>query len=118
MAYITHDFLCEQCNIRWDELVDRNDIPSHLPCPNCNSQALRVPSGSILKGEIEEKVHGGKLTNGKLYRQYTGFKEVAEQRAAEVRLKKAHKNKNFEEAADAAKELHRLRDKTKKGTSK
>ena len=58
------------------------------------------------------------MTNGKLYRQHTGFKEVAAQRAEENRMKKARREGNKEEFADAKKALKRLQDETKKELTK
>lgn len=116
--WIYHRYLCNDCECPTDEMVDRHEVPDEIKCELCDGIAVRIPSGTILKGEIEEKTHGGRMTNGKLYRQHTGFKELAQQRAAEVRMKRARQNGNMEEAKDAAKEFTRLQNETKKELTK
>jgi len=101
-------------------MVDVSDgnLTATSECERCGGTGHRAPAFTIAKLEIEERVHGGKMTGGKLYRQHTGFKEVAAQRAEENRLKKARREGNKEEMADAKKALKRLQDETKRSITK
>lgn len=109
MGWMTHDYTCWECNTTYTELVDRDNVPDFIRCVNCDAVANRMPSGVLLKGTVEEIVHGGRITNGKLYRKYTGFKEVAEQRKLEKEIKKEKRKKNKEAAGEATKALESLK---------
>lgn len=101
---MTHDYRCSECDKTTIELVPRKAVPDFIKC-ECGAKSNRIPSGSPLRLEVEEKTHGGRMTGGKLYRQHTGFKEMAEERALEKTVKKEKKKGNKEAAAEAAKAL-------------
>lgn len=35
MSYISIDILCPDCEIRWDDLVKRDEVTNKFPCPFC-----------------------------------------------------------------------------------
>lgn len=104
MSYITHDYRCLECDKTTIELVPRQNVPDDIKC-ECGAKSVRIPSGSPLRLQIEEATHGGRMTGGKLYRQHTGFKEMAEERALESTMKKERKKGNKEAAKEAEKAL-------------
>lgn len=119
-TYRYFKYICSDCEHDFEEMCDITDgsDTDKASCPKCNGEAPRAPAFTLNKGELEEKTWGGRMTGGKLYRQHTGFNEVAEQRAAEKRLKKAQREKNKDEVVDAKKEIKRLQDKAKKEATK
>jgi len=103
--WLYHTYDCEFCSWKDYYMVERKNVPNEIFCPICDHVASRRPSGNILKKEIEEKTHGGVVNNGKEWRQYTGFKEMAEQNKLEQELRRTKRRKNPEGALDALKEL-------------
>ncbi len=119
-TYRYYRYVCEDCENDFEFMVDITDgsDTEKAVCSICEGIGHRAPAFTLNKGELEEKTWGGRMTNGKLYRQHTGFKEVAAQRAEENRLKKARREGNKEEMADAKKALKRLQDETKRQVTK
>lgn len=119
-TYRYYRYVCEDCENDFESMVDVSDgsLTDTSECERCGGTGHRAPAFTLNKGELEERVWGGRMTNGKLYRQHTGFKEVAAQRAEENRLKKARREGNKEEMADAKKALKRLQDETKRSITK
>jgi hypothetical protein len=120
-TYRYYMFYCDGCELQFEDMKDISDTTvdnEKAECPNCAEVVARIPFATIAKGEIEERVHGGRMTNGKLYRQHTGFKEVAAQNAAEKRMKRAKARGDKAEETDAKKELTRLRNDAKKELTK
>lgn len=109
--YKYYVFLCadEECRCKFEEMHDDKQLPETAVCPDCGKEASRVPYFGILKGEIEEKTHGGRLHNGKLLRKYTGFDDIREERKLEKQMRHLQKNGKATEAIEAAKELGKKR---------
>lgn len=107
MSWITYDYECDFCDWVGDILQKRSEDPDRQHCPVCTHTTTRLLSApSLLAGEIREKVHGGIVKDGKVIREYTGFKEMAEQNRLEsdIRRRKDRK-KDRQGAAEAMIEL-------------
>jgi hypothetical protein len=113
--WIYHTYKCFTCDNAWDEMVDRHEVPLTIACEGCETLAVKMPSGRPLKHEVAEKVHGGTVKDGKIIREYTGFKEMAEQNRLEKAIRRRKdRNKDKQGAAEAMVELHRKRQEGKK----
>jgi len=117
MSWITYDYICDFCDWEGDILQKRSEENHDKQfCPVCNHTTTRQLSApSLLSGEIKEKCKGGEVRNGKVIRQYTGHREVAEQNRLEklVRRRK-DRDKDKRGAAEVMVELMAKRKEGKK----
>ncbi len=106
--YKSIDIKCSECGIRV-ELVNvpsGEPLPDTAECSDCGEIAPRLISCGILKGQIQERTHGGSIENGQLVRKYTGWKETEAQHDKEVALRRAVKRKDADTANGLAAELN------------
>ena len=99
-------YWCDECQHKYEEMKDdkKEDIQTN-PCPACGTDSTKVPYANIAKLAIEEITHGGRITGGKLYRHFTGLKELKEERALEKQIARAKKKGDTDTAIQASKEL-------------
>lgn len=49
MSYVIHDYLCDQCGHRTEEMVPRHEQPDAISCARCGTAAYKTLSAPLLK---------------------------------------------------------------------
>lgn len=93
--WITYDYKCSQCDSITTELVERSDVPEHIPCV-CGGSANRTLSANITRVSY---VDGNDR-----------FKYAKEKRALDKLAREARKAGNKEEAARIKQEISVVRE--------
>lgn len=115
------DIMCDTCQEIYTILVSvpaGGPLPDTAPCEECGAEAKRKISFNIAKVQIEERTHGGRLTNGRVVSRELGSGRAKEWSKLNREMKDKRKNGKHSEAAEVAKELHGKKEEWKKSPPK